>query len=502
LVGGCAARIFQPASPTLVALERGDVHVSKVLGTGDSDIYKITYVAGVPSDVAWETAMEMPQWLRNNRMVSEFTPLPEASAGEAAAQHYLVRWRDSTVQELVVRRDEAKSLIDIAIVPRGRGDQQWGHCTVMIGPYRRNSAIVEAEVRVSTSFGSRLAGLLLAPANLIAGPQVENRLQKLWEDLAVAHRDASERALESRSPATGRTHIIAVGVESFERAGAWDELDYAADDAEAFFEWASKANPLTPGADDAPIRALLTGDLATSVRLGEVLQRITDPRRGGAVQPGDTILFFYAGHIEPEEDVLAARGRRGAATYAYLVTANADPDNLRFTAIKRDDVLDALRYSEAAQCVLFCDACYSGGRRVRSAEEMPGALRTRGREPPDPGFQRVGLATGLAGAAVQAKTGILAAAQPFSLAAESDQLEHGLFTHALLEGLGGAADLDGDGYVSLWELSGYIENRVPELSNAQQTPYVSIPRTGGLESLRWPVQSLSGREEGLPARGR
>ena len=74
--GGCAAGIFQPASPTLADLERGDVHVSKVQGIQDSDIYKITYVANVPADVAWETAMEMPQWLRNNRMVGEFAPLP------------------------------------------------------------------------------------------------------------------------------------------------------------------------------------------------------------------------------------------------------------------------------------------------------------------------------------------------------------------------------------------------------------------------------------------
>ena len=84
--------------------------------------------------------------------------------------------------------------------------------------------------------------------------------------------------------------------------------------------------------------------------------------------------------------------------------------------------------------------------------------------------------------------GILAAARPFSLAAESDELRHGLFTHAVLEGLGGAADGDGDGYVTLAELSAYVEMKVPQLSNAQQRPYVSIPPTEGLDSLRWPVR--------------
>jgi uncharacterized caspase-like protein len=490
--GGCAARIFQPASPTLTGLEQGDVHVSKVRGTQDSDIYKITYVTNVPAEVAWHTAMEMPQWLPDNRMVGEFAALSGDGGRETAGsgegvQRYLVRWRDSTVQELVLRRDDTRKLIDITIVPHSRTDTQWGHCTVMIGPYRRNSALVEAEVRISTTFGSRLANLLLTPANLITGPQVENRLQVLWEDLALAHRGASERALEVNSPSSGRTHIIAVGVESFE-AGGWDELEYSEDDAAAFFDWAARANPVPPGDRDALIRALLVGPEATSERLGEVLQWISDPGPEAAVRPGDTVLFFYAGHIELEEDVLAARGRRGGAKYGYLVTSNADPDNLRFTAIKRDDVLDALRYSEAARCVLFCDACYSGGQRVRSVDRLPGGVRTRGREAPDPGFQQVGLGPSAAEGEARAKTGVLAAARPFSLAAESDELEHGLFTHAVLEGLGGGADGDGDGYVTLAELSEYIEMKVPQLSDAQQRPYVSIPASGGLGSLRWPVQ--------------
>jgi hypothetical protein len=485
-VGGCAARIFQPASPTLAGLERGEVHVSKVQGTEDSDVYKITYVANVPAQVAWATAMDMPQWLRSNRMVGEFAPLPAAgddpprAATAELGQRYLVRWRDSTLQELVLRRDDTKRLIDIAILPHDEADRQWGHCTVMIGPYRRNSAIIEA-------FGSRLASLLLTPANLITGPRVENNLQALWEDLALAHRGASERALDLAVPASGRTHIIAVGVESFEADGAWGELAYSEDDAKAFFDWASEADPAPPGEGDTLIRTLLVGPDATSERLGEVLQRISDPGREARVRPGDTILFFYAGHIELEEDVLAARGQRGAARYGYLVTANAEPDNLRFTAIKRDDVLDALRYSEAARCLLFCDACYSGGRRVRSVAELPSGVRTRGRQAPDPGFQQVGPAPGV-DRATRTKTGILAAARPFSLAAESDELSHGLFTHAVLEGLGGAADGDSDGYVTLAELSAYVETKVPELSDAQQMPYVSIPPSEGLGSLRWQVR--------------
>ena len=44
---------------------------------------------------------------------------------------------------------------------------------------------------------------------------------------------------------------------------------------------------------------------------------------------------------------------------------------------------------------------------------------------------------------------ILAAAEKFSRAAEREDLAHGVFTYVMLEGLGGAADLDGDRSVSL-----------------------------------------------------
>ena len=58
----------------------------------------------------------------------------------------------------------------------------------------------------------------------------------------------------------------------------------------------------------------------------------------------------------------------------------------------------------------------------------------------------------------------------------------------MLEGLGGAADGDSDGYVTLAELSAYVETRVPQLSDARQMPYVSIPPSEGLGSLRWRVR--------------
>lgn len=49
-------------------------------------------------------------------------------------------------------------------------------------------------------------------------------------------------------------------------------------------------------------------------------------------------------------------------------------------------------------------------------------------------------------------------------AAEFEKLGHGIFTYALLEGITGAADANNDKKLTVRELSTFIENKVPELS--------------------------------------
>ena len=61
------------------------------------------------------------------------------------------------------------------------------------------------------------------------------------------------------------------------------------------------------------------------------------------------------------------------------------------------------------------------------------------------------------------------------LSRESKDLQHGIFTSALLEALGGKADANGDGYISLSELRGYLGTRVQALSGNRQHPTVRVP---------------------------
>jgi hypothetical protein len=55
---------------------------------------------------------------------------------------------------------------------------------------------------------------------------------------------------------------------------------------------------------------------------------------------------------------------------------------------------------------------------------------------------------------------------------------HGLFTHRLLEALGGAADADADHAVTLAEVAEYVTARVSadaRLDNREQTPTLTLP---------------------------
>ena len=71
------------------------------------------------------------------------------------------------------------------------------------------------------------------------------------------------------------------------------------------------------------------------------------------------------------------------------------------------------------------------------------------------------------------------------------ELGHGLFTHYLVQGLRGAADLDRDGIVSLQELYQYLEEQVSQKSRAiggNQHPVMK----GELEGLM-PLIKVGGR---------
>ncbi len=461
---GCAPGLVQ-SSPTLRGLDDEKVFVERRSDTADSDFYTVTYVDPVPPEVAWEAAATVSEWLEGAARIDEVRTLSAAELPDERFEEQLeVCWSDGKRQRMVLSRIKGKGLIDVQVDPTDRAAGDMAHITVQMDQYRRNTTLVEVEVRLANSFSNRLLNFVLLPIGLVGRGVMDEEMRQFCVHMAERHRAASTAAMANRLPATGRTHVVAIGVAPNGEGSGWGPIAYAEKDARDFYEWAQAEYPA--GADDQLVRELIVGRGATDDHISKVVGQLFPEEK--LVREGDTIIFYFAGHIDTEKDLL----RKGQDH--YLVTDNAERGNLRATATKKDWVLDTLRCSAASQCLFICDACYSGGDR-RSWIEYASAPATRKRGPVPPrDFQPE----------APAKLAILAAASAQESAVERDDLGHGVFTHAILTGLQGDADADRDGYVSLSELEAFVREEVLALTERRQTPDFQCPDT---VKMRWKV---------------
>jgi uncharacterized caspase-like protein len=67
-----------------------------------------------------------------------------------------------------------------------------------------------------------------------------------------------------------------------------------------------------------------------------------------------------------------------------------------------------------------------------------------------------------------------AASDSRTAALEDANPGHGMFSHALIGGLNGAADLLKDNKIHLFELASYVSSAVPRLSNQHQFPEIDV----------------------------
>ncbi len=458
---GCQSEILR--SPTLFELQNGNICIYHAQDRETWDEYTVFYVVDAPLEAAWESSLGNPDWLMHTPLSKELKELPPDDTDPPSTARFIVTWLDGSKQEAVLRRDGSKQQLDISLTSGDSAPGSPGHCSITMEPFRRSSTLVQAVIRIRNTFARRLADLIVAPVGAAKLAVREAALQEAWEAFATAHRKASVALFSRKAPSSGRTHIVAIGAGCSTPCDYWPALKYADSDAEAFFDWAQRAYPVAD-ANSSIVRALVTGKKAQSSEIGALVTRLSK------VAEGDTIIFFFAGHMDRETDALSPH----QPLQTYLVVANSDFENLRFTGIRKDDVLNAMRSSRASQCLLICDACFSGGKRVSSPSRLQ-VLRTRGRVP-----------VNVIPSAADEKLVILAAAEALGQAAESDDVRHGLFTFALLEGLSGKADKDGDAYVTLDELSRYLSEQVPAQTQRRQMPYASYPSTLG-SSWRWHV---------------
>ena len=162
---------------------------------------------------------------------------------------------------------------------------------------------------------------------------------------------------------------------------------------------------------------------------------------------------------------LAGHGVTDPQQRFWFLPVGADLENLRSTAISKSDFEDTLRVLPS-KVLMFIDACYAG----RGIQNDRAAL------PVGDGAADV---TRFINELTSTENGVVmfASSTGRQLSRESPEWQNGAFTKAVVEGLGGKADTNGDGAISITELDSYIASRVKDLTKGTQHPVTRKPGT-------------------------
>ncbi len=236
----------------------------------------------------------------------------------------------------------------------------------------------------------------------------------------------------------GKNWAIAVGINIYENLSP---LKYAKRDAAAMTVWfkqEAKFDQVFLFTEDSPPITQTNPPISTEPTYGHLrrfLRAQFENIERPLLKPGDNLWFFFAGHGLRNRDK------------DYLMLCDSDPGDVEHTAISVEYVTQRLRRSGADNVVLFLDACRDEGEGSRGGLGI-------GRE------KHQGVITFYSCTANQKSW-------------ELDKLQHGSFTHTLLEGLRLQREAN---CATVERLNQHLFNQVPKLNNRygkpQQNPYL------------------------------
>lgn len=230
---------------------------------------------------------------------------------------------------------------------------------------------------------------------------------------------------------------VVIGIDDYAK---WPKLRYAVADSQAIRQ------TLVERFGFASERVIsLSNQEAT--RNG-ILGTFHDKLAHGNVQKNDRIFVFFAGHG-------ATRQLSSGRELGYIIPVDSDPNSMETDAIPMTELQNIAESLTAKHIFFVMDACYSGLGLTRGGSSN--YLRDNAK--------RIGRQMLTAGGADQ-------------MVADGGPNGHSVFTWALLQGLAGKADLNGDGLITATELAAYVAPAVANTS--QQTPaFGSLPGSEG-----------------------
>ena len=243
-----------------------------------------------------------------------------------------------------------------------------------------------------------------------------------------------------RAKSKGLVWAVVIGVSEYQHV---DGLQYAAEDAKAFFEYLVAKKVASSNI------LLILNKEATLSNIKSFLGTKLKAYSGAS----DTVIIYYAGHgaAEPDTESLDGDGFE-----KYLLPYDADLNDLYSTALPMREIINIFNRIQSDRLIFIADTCFSGASGGRTV------LANRYRAPLNEGYlNRVSKGKGRI---------VLAACRANELSIESRALKHGVFTYYLLQALGGRAATVENGLVSVNEAFSYISKMVPNATNQRQHP--------------------------------
>jgi uncharacterized caspase-like protein len=243
------------------------------------------------------------------------------------------------------------------------------------------------------------------------------------------------------TPSERNVWAVVVGINDYPQL---PRLKYAVNDAREFYRLLVEKNRIP----EKNI-TLLINDQAS---LGN-LRSLLGTHLKEAAGKEDMVIIFFAGHGAAEVDASSAEGD---GLEKYLMTWEANPRDLYATAMPMVEIARILNRIRSERLVFIVDSCYSGASGGRTVST--GGIRAN---IADTFLDRIAGGRGKV---------IITASAANEVSVEKDDLQHGVFTYYLLEGLRGAADSDRDGMITVDEAYRYVSEKVPRATSQEQHP--------------------------------
>jgi tetratricopeptide (TPR) repeat protein len=259
---------------------------------------------------------------------------------------------------------------------------------------------------------------------------VKGRIFELQEALA---NEAAIKAAEISPDA--KIYGLMIGISKYQKLPQDLQLQFADADAKTFSQHLGSARG---GGVPADQMIVLTNEDATTAAVRNAFQTLLRQRAGKK----DTIFILVAGH-----GVVDTRG-------AYVLTYDSDPQDLSTTALPISEIQSLVdeELPKVGRVILMAD--------IARAANI-GNLKTAA----------VGSAVEKLGEATGDMLGLMAA-RPREVSEEGTQFGggHGAFTYSIVKGLEGFADRNDDRFVSAGEITDYVRDNVPKLTNNKEHP--------------------------------